>query len=99
MDASTLQFLIDSQIFSLTNYSNNFLHTIHNKEILMSKLILLKNWNIGCLLKKYKNIDFTNIKQFDLSKCTDVMLSKYHNIEWNEYELVFIKGNRIKIKL
>ena len=67
MNIITLQFLINNKIFSLTKFSNDFIDTIFNKEILMSKLILQKKWNIGCLLKRYKNIDFTNLKQFDLS--------------------------------
>ena len=32
---------------------------VNNKEVLMSRKIIENGWNIGCLLKHYKNVDFT----------------------------------------
>ena len=40
MDKNTLQYLINCEIFSITNYTKTFLETIHNKEILMSRKII-----------------------------------------------------------
>jgi hypothetical protein len=99
MDKITLKYLIKCSIFSMTNYAKTFESAIHHKEILMSRKIIKNNWNIGSLLKYYENIDFTfNTKKRDEYKITfldDIMYSKYKNKLWNEYEVVFIKGNRI----
>ena len=93
MNKETLQYLINCKVFSITEYSKTFHDTIMNKEIAMSLHILINGWNIGSLLDLYKNVDFTkdlsNIKCYD-----DIMYPKYKDILWNEYELVFIKGNR-----
>ena len=93
MNKETLQYLINCKVFSITEYCKTFHDTIMNKEIGMSLHILINGWNIGSLLDLYKNIDFTkdlsNIKCYD-----DIMYPKYKDILWNEYELVFIKGNR-----
>ena len=98
MDKTTLKFLIDCSIFSISNYAKTFDDTIHNKEILMSRKIIENNWNIGSLMKCYKNVDFTfrnkKPKDYNISFFNDVMYPMYRNKIWNEYELVFIKGNR-----
>lgn len=99
MDIKTLEYLIECEIFSTTKYTKTRIETIEQKEILMSRKIIQNNWNIGSLMHYYKNIDFTfknntpasyNIKFLD-----DIMYLKYRNIIWNEYELIFIKGNRM----
>ena len=99
MDKDTLEYLINCEIFSITNYAKTFNDAIFQKEILMSRKIIENNWNIGCLLRCYKNVDFTfktktpgeyNIKFFN-----DVVYIHYRNLIWSEFELVFIKGNRI----
>jgi hypothetical protein len=101
MDKITLKYLIDCEIFSLNNYSKTFIDAVWNKEVLMSRKIIENNWNIGSLMTLYKNIDFTfrnkkpnecNIIFFD-----DLMHKKFRNILWNDYEIVFIKGNRCNI--
>ena len=60
----------------------------------MSRKIIENNWTIGCLLPIYKNIDF-RIDNSNLIKLNDLMYKKYKNKYWNEYDLVFIKGNRM----
>lgn len=99
MDKVTLKYLIKCSIFSMTNYAKTFESAIHDKEILMSRKIIKNNWNIGSLLKYYENIDFTfNSKkrhEYKITFLDDIMYSKYKNKLWNEYEVVFIKGNRI----
>jgi hypothetical protein len=57
----------------------------------MSKQILDKGWNIGCLLPRYKNTDFRgkNYNWLD-----DVMYPHFENLYWTRNDLVFIKGNR-----
>jgi hypothetical protein len=98
MDKTTLKYLIDCSIFSTTNYANNFNSAIFEKEVLMSRKIIENNWNIGSLMKYYKNVDFTfrnkKPKDYNIRFFNDVMYPMYRNEIWNEYELVFIKGNR-----
>lgn len=92
MNKETLEYLSSEGIFSLTNYISDKIQVVFLKEILMSKKILDKGWNIGCLLQQYKDVDFkiNNVKWLD-----DVMLPQYCNVLWKKTDLVFIKGNRI----
>jgi hypothetical protein len=98
MDKNTLQYLINCEIFSTTNYTKTFLETIHNKEILMSRKIIENKWNIGSLLMYYNNVDFTfknkKPEEYDIRFLDDIMFPQFRNVLWNEYQLVFIKGNR-----
>jgi hypothetical protein len=101
MDLKTLKYLISCDIFCL-NYENDKLKVVNNKEIRMSRLILDKGWNIGCLLKHYKNVDFTfkNKKPFNFPTGffkNDLMNKNCYLKFWNEYDLVFVKGNRVNI--
>ena len=102
MDKNTLVYLIKCEIFSVTNYAKTFDDAIMNKEILMSKKIIENKWNIGSLLSHYKNVDFTFKKKkpddYNIVFLDDVMYSHYRNYVWSEYQLVFIKGNRINIR-
>jgi lipopolysaccharide biosynthesis protein len=101
MDKITLEYLIKCEIFSITNYSKTFDDAINSKEILMSRKIIENNWNIGSLMKYYKDVDFTfrnkKPKDYNISFLDDVMYPKFKNYFWNEYGLVFIKGNRINM--
>ena len=68
----------------------------------MSRKIIDRGWNIGCLLKHYKNVDFTfNGKKPDEFKFNffknDLMNEISYNTFWKEYDLVFIKGNRVNL--
>jgi hypothetical protein len=65
----------------------------------MSRKIIENNWNIGCLIPIYVDIDFRS--QFDCNKLTilnDLMLPQYKNVYWDEFDLIFIKGNRFGIE-
>jgi lipopolysaccharide biosynthesis protein len=101
MDKITLKYLINCEIFSNTNYAKTMLDAINAKEVLMSVYILNNGWNIGSLLPYYKNIDFTfrdkKPEEYNITFLNDVMYEQYKNKLWNVYDLVFIKGNRIKI--
>ena len=101
MNKDTLQYLINCDIFSMTNYANTFSDAIHLKEILMSQLIIKNNWNIGSLLKCYKNVDFTfknkNPNDYNLIFHDDIMMQHYMNNLWTLDEVIFIKGNRISL--
>jgi hypothetical protein len=101
MNKETLEYLIECEIFSITNLSKTFDDCVWNKEVLMSRKIIEKGWNIGSLLKCYQNVDFTfkskSPRSFKIQFLDDIMFPKYKNVLWNIYDLVFIKGNRVKI--
>jgi hypothetical protein len=103
MDKNTLQYLINCEIFSITNYTETFEDAIHNKEILMSRKIIENGWNIGSLFGLYKNVDFTfknkKPEEYNIPFLDDIMFIQYRGVLWNENELVFIKGNRIYFML
>ena len=100
MNIITLEYLIKCEIFSMTNYAKTFEEAIWNKEVRMSRKIIEKGWNIGSLLKCYKDVDFTfkHKKLYEYNNKIlffgDVMFNKYKDKLWNIYDLVFVKGNR-----
>jgi len=102
MDKETLKYLIDCEIFSTTKYAKTFDNAIWDKEVLMSRKIIEKGWNIGCLMSQYKDVDFTfKTKPFRSHTniwLDEIMQTPYRGVYWNEYQLVFIKGNRLNIE-
>jgi hypothetical protein len=103
MDVITLQYLIDCKIFNDKEYTKTLQETVNNKEILMSRKIIEKGWNIGSLFRYYKDVDFTfkdkKPNEYNITFLNDIMYNNYRKKLWDEYELVFIKGNRVNIKL
>lgn len=98
MDKTTLEYLIECEIFSMTNHAATFDDAIHKKKILMSRKIVENNWNIGSLLPYYKGVDFTVQTPHCPLFLGDTMYPDLRDILWSEYDLVFIKGNRVKIQ-
>lgn len=103
MNQETLQYLIDCEIFSLTNIANNFGDAVWNKEVLMSRKIIEKGWNIGCTCKKLNGIDYTfnsvPLSDIGLDFHADITLIQfYHGEYWTPNEVIFIKGNKFPIK-
>ena len=98
MDKNTLKYLIKCEIFSMTNYPKTFKNAIWDKEILMSRKIIENKWNIASLFQYYNNVDFTfsnkKPEEYSIPFLDDMMYPQYRNKLWNEYQLVFIKGNR-----
>jgi lipopolysaccharide biosynthesis protein len=95
MDKDTLQYLIDCEIFSMSNYAKTMWEAIHQKEVLMSRKIIENKWNIGSLFQYYKNVDFTCIEKTpNVVFLNDIMYPEHCSTLWNIYEVVFIKGNR-----
>jgi len=94
MNKETLIYLIQCGIFSIPTKNIPFNDLIIEKEVLMSRKIIEKGWNIGSLLSQYLNIDFTLKTPMNVQLKGDLMYNKFRNVLWNEYELVFIKGNR-----
>jgi hypothetical protein len=68
----------------------------------MSRKIIENGWNIGSLMSQYKDVDFTfrtkPLRSYNKQWLLDDMMTpQYRNVHWNEYQLVFIKGNRMNI--
>ena len=101
MDKNTLKYLIQCEIFSMTNYAKTFNDAIYQKEVLMSRKIIENNWNIGSLLQCYKDVDFTfankTPEEYNITILDDVMFPRFKGVLWNDYDLVFIKGNRVDL--
>ncbi len=101
MDINTLKYLIECKIFSIVNYAKSYDEAIQNKEIGMSRRIIEKGWNIGCLMNYYNGIDFTfktkQPSEYGRYFFDDVMFQPFYNVLWNKYELVFVKGNRVNV--
>jgi hypothetical protein len=91
MTHETLLYLSSEGIFSLTEYTTDKIQTVFEKEIGLSKKILDKGWNIGCLMNKYASVDFRITNDIFAD---DVMYPQFENIHWTREELIFIKGNR-----
>ena len=98
MKRDTLDYLIEERIFTKRRYITNFIELIIEREFKMSRLIINKGWNIGCLMQLYKEIDFTfKTQNKNINYLGDIMLPEYYNKLWSLEELVFIKNNRINI--
>lgn len=101
VDKEILEFLIHNGIFDMDILMKNNDDVVENKEILMSRLIIEKGWNIGCLCDYYKGVDFRfkekQPNDYEINFLSGTMDPMYRNIMWNEYQLVFIKGNRFGI--
>jgi hypothetical protein len=97
MDREALDYLIEQEIFTMKEYTKTLNDTITTKEILMSRKIIDKGWNIESLLSLYKRVNFVNnvTNNDNISLYGDLMFEYYRGKLWNEYDLVFIKGNRI----
>jgi len=101
MNKETLEYLIQCKIFSLANHAKTMLEAIFNKEVMMSRKIIENDWNIGSLLPYYKGVDFRfkakKPQFYNVIFLDDVMFQGYYRKLWTEYDLVFVKGNRIKL--
>ena len=99
MDREALDYLIENEIFTKKRYITDFVELVIKREFRMSRLIIEKGWNIGCLMDNYQGIDFTfKTINKQIEYLGDVMLPHNYNKVWTLNELVFIKGNRINFK-
>ena len=96
MDKTTLEYLIEYEIFSTTKYAKTLIDAVFFNEVTMSRRIIANGWNIGSLLKHYDGVDFTFHSPLKkrIPFLGDIMYPKYCNTLWNVKELIFIKGNR-----
>jgi len=100
MNKETVEYLMEIQILSITNYSKDIWDAIFNKEILMSRKIIEKGWNIGSLQKLYEGVDFTfqtkPAEHYPFHFLGDVTFDNDGGKLWEKTELIFVKGNRFK---
>ena len=101
MDRETLEFLIDKGIFEMDISLDNHDDIIEKKEILMSRLVIDNGWNIDCVCDFYKGVDFRfkdkQPNDYGIDFHDGMMEPYFRNVLWNEYQTVFIKGNRFGI--
>ena len=99
MNKETLLYLIECEIFSITKYAETFKDAVWDKEVLMSRKVIDNGWNIGSLMSYYQDVDFTfttkTPEQYNIRFLGDIMNRGYRNKVWNEFEVIFVKGNRI----
>lgn len=95
---AALEHLISCGIFSMTDYVATMEHAIYKREVTMSRWIIERGWNIGSMMSYYKGIDFTfSFKQPEacgLVFLDDPVHPPHYRRLWDEYQLVFVKGNR-----
>jgi hypothetical protein len=97
-DRKGLDVLISNHIFS-RNYELNFIDTINNREIRMSRVIINNGWNIASLMLYYNNIDFRfKDKQpldYNVNFLGNVVDNNlYFGCNLHPYEVIFVKANR-----
>jgi hypothetical protein len=99
-----VNYLIDKNIFSNDPKYHASIHdeAIAKKEILMSRLIIERGWNIGCLFPGFKGVDFRfkdkQPEDYGPQRkylfTGDMMYPKFRYTVWDPYQVVFYKGNR-----
>ena len=90
-------FLLNKQFFDDEEKLNklNINQVILSKEITMSQLILKNNWNINCILPKYKDYDYRLIKKnFNTSGEDQYLKNTYFGDTIKPEEVIFFKINR-----
>jgi hypothetical protein len=88
-DRIGLDILINSNIFTPIIRPMNKVDVIFSKEIGMSSKILAANYNISCMLTKFRGCDFRTYKH---SKDLNIFANdSYFGIEVHPYEVIFIK--------
>ena len=95
MDREALEYLMSSDIFSLTKWAQTFNDAIWLHEVRMSRLIISRGWNIGSLMHHYADVDFTFTSRdpasYGVTWLGDVMYPQYG---LDRKEVMFLKGNR-----
>ena len=101
-------FCIDNEYFNYLNNINFFnedelnnaidMHyVIVHKEIGLSQHAINNNWNINCILSKYKNIDYRILNK-DINNTSfngdPYYKNKYFGEDIDKYEVIFYKNNR-----
>jgi hypothetical protein len=96
IDNEALQYIISSGFFNKP-METNYYKFIALYEVLLSQLILKKNWNINCILPKYKDLDYRTLT-YDINPSNLNGDPGCHNSYFGgtiePYDVIFIKTNR-----
>ena len=97
IDRKAAKYLRECKIFDIENFTKDKIDTIIYKEIEMSRKIIEKGWNIGCLHKYYRGTNFIDLSKnpAQFQYLIDVMTVSSRNVLWTPEELIFVKGNRM----
>ena len=99
LDHEALQFLNNAHFFNEEEMNNltDIQQVIAHKELGLSQLLIKNNWNINCILPKYKNIDYRTLNH-DINKTSHFgdpyFQDKYFGGTIDKYEAIFYKNNR-----
>jgi hypothetical protein len=89
----TIHFFNEEEINNMASITDVILH----KEIGLSQHALKNNWNINCILDKYKNVDYINLKN-DINPTSNSGDPYYENSYFgktiDKYDVIFWKNNR-----
>jgi len=101
LDNEYYNYLKNKQFFNdeiELNKISNINDIILNKEFKLSQLALNNNWNINCILPKYRELDYINIKK-DINNTSSNGDPYYKNAYFgktiNKQDVIFFKTNRI----
>jgi len=96
LDKIAIKYLISKKFFNQTP-ETDFNKFIALREVMMSQLILKNNWNINCLLPKYKNLDYRTLDH-DINPTSTggdpYYPGAYFGDSIDPYDVIFIKTNR-----
>ena len=99
MDNEYFNYLINKDFFNEDDLNNapNIDYIIAHKEVGLSQHALNNNWNINCILPKYKNIDYINLKN-DINSTSNngdaYYPGAYFGSTIDKYDAIFYKNNR-----
>jgi hypothetical protein len=93
LNSEGYEYVKDYNFFN-ENY-NNFNDVVAYKEIGLSQLILKNNWNINCILSKYRNHDYRILKtNINTTGDDPYYVGSYFGDTIDKYEVIFFKNNR-----
>jgi len=99
MDKEYFNYLINIDFFNEDEVNNapDIGYIIAYKEIGLSQYALINNWNINCILSKYKDIDYRLIDK-DINNTSrngdPYYKNSYFGDDIDKYEVIFYKNNR-----
>ena len=75
---------------------NNMNHMVLYKEVMMSQIIIKNGWNINCILPKYRDLDYREVKtNINPSGCDPYYRGAYFGGTIQPEEVVFYKSYRL----
>lgn len=95
---ATLRELVADGIFSCTEYAATLDEAVRDREVRMSRRVLARGGNLGCLHGHYRGVDWRfrdrRPADYGLTFRGDVMYPPYAHVLWTPDELVFVKAGR-----